>query len=683
MKARSRSALGGILAGFLIFGTLAASAGATATGDTLTVIQRPLLNIPTIVADGGTFIIECEAGSGTTGWVAEIIHGLTKVPLSVLSSAYNSSTLWWEIEVGVPPVPVHELYDLVVKANGGIEDTTRNAVRVIPALKDDYYFIHITDTHLPTHLYYYEDGADTDSSETVDLREIIADVNIINPEFVLLTGDFINEGELEDFLNKRYFTRSQALLREFEVPVYLTSGNHDIGGWDDSPPPDGTARRTWWRFFGWTRLDSPPPGAPWYTQNYSFDYGPVHYIGLEAYINYDGWRTGTYGSDSFTSGQMQWLADEMAASSGSTARVLFYHSDFSNQINLGSLGADMALSGHSHRDDDDFSHPYDIVTNNACDGERSYRLVRVSSGILSPSPTVSAGSNGNNLRVIYSPSNDGSNYAVTADITNSIEEDFEHSQLRFLMPNEAGNIEVTGGTLVQTDYSGPHAVCYVAVDIASSSSQSVTVTLDPAPPEPPTVTVHSPNGGETSYVDTYFEIMWTADDDVGVVGIDILLSTDGGLTYPDTIAMGETDDGVYSWLVDVAPTTAARVKVIAWDDDMYSGQDESDADFEIYDPAASTYRGLEIPARLEISGNIPNPFSTHTLIRFGTPEDAWVQLGVYDVAGRLIDELIDGPYGAGYHEVNWTGGGALGPGLYFLKVRSGGAEATRKIVIAR
>jgi hypothetical protein len=224
MKARSRPAFRGVLAGFLLFGAAMFPADAAATGDTLTVIQRPLLNIPAIVADGGTFTVECEAGSGTTGWGAEIIHELTQVTLSILSSTYNSSTLWWEIEVQVPPVPVYGLYDLVVTANGGIEDTTRNAVRVIPSLKDDYYFIHITDTHLPTHLYYYEDGADTDSSEMVDLREIIGDVNIINPEFVLLTGDFINEGELEDFLNKRYFTRCQALLTEFEVPVYLTSG---------------------------------------------------------------------------------------------------------------------------------------------------------------------------------------------------------------------------------------------------------------------------------------------------------------------------------------------------------------------------------------------------------------------------------------------------------------------------
>ena len=76
---------------------------------------------------------------------------------------------------------------------------------------------------------------------------------------------------------------------------------------------DGTARRDWWRFFGWPRLDDPPAGAPWRTQNYSFDYGPVHFVGMESYNNYDRWREEIYGSDSFTSGQLDWLAQDLAA----------------------------------------------------------------------------------------------------------------------------------------------------------------------------------------------------------------------------------------------------------------------------------------------------------------------------------------------------------------------------------
>lgn|GEM_PF-423570 len=453
--------------------------GIAGLGDTLTVIQVPLLNIPSFVKPGETLTIECDADPSVTGWAAAISRNANSLPLEVVSSAYDPNTLWWTISAVVPDVPLYGLYDLTVSADGGIWDTTRHAVEVIPDFKHDYYFIHLTDTHLPTHRFYYQTGADTDSSEMTDLREVIADVNIINPEFVLLTGDLVNEGELEDFLDRRYYSKAQRMLTEFEVPVFLTAGNHDVGGWRDTPPPDGTARRDWWRFFGWKRLDSPPPGAPWFTQNYSFDYGPVHFVGLEAYDNYDRWRYNIYGSDSFTSRQMQWLAQDLAAASGSAAQVLFYHYDFSRQINLNSLGVEMALWGHIHSDAGSITGPpYNLATDNVCDGERAYRVVRVSGGVLTPSATISAGRDGRNLNVYYLPANDGMRDSVTAHVTNDIGQRFEHAMLKFLMPPNCDSVAVTGGTLIGVESLEDADMYYVGVDILPSSSMEVTVRVD-------------------------------------------------------------------------------------------------------------------------------------------------------------------------------------------------------------
>ena len=193
-------------------------------------------------------------------------------------------------------------------------------------------------------------------------------------------------------------------------------------------------------------------------------------------------------------------------------------------------------------------------------------MIRVSGGNLSPTSTVSAGSGGSNLTVDYSPANDGTNYTVTADITNDLDERFEHSQVRFLMPNEPGTVDVTGGTLRQIDDSGVHAVYYVAVDILPTSSPTVTITLTPADTEHPAVALSSPNGGEVWDIGVACDITWSATDNVGVTSITILSSGDGGTTYPDTIAAGEANDGAYSWLVDADPTPSARIKVIAYDD---------------------------------------------------------------------------------------------------------------------
>jgi len=99
--------------------------------------------------------------------------------------------------------------------------------------------------------------------------------------------------------------------------------------------------------------------------------------------------------------------------------------------------------------------------------------------------------------------------------------------------------------------------------------------------EDPTVTVTAPNGGESWKKGSEQQITWTATDNVGVTAIDIYYSTDGGATYPNTIAMGEDNDGTYTWTMPNDPSTTCKVKVVAHDAAENTGEDISDADFTI------------------------------------------------------------------------------------------------------
>lgn len=452
--------------------TTAAVAQTYTVGDTLTVIQRPLLNIPSIVRPGDPLPISCDAAPSTTGWTATLVYGDLAVPLTIDQASYDPTTLWWTLSVVTPPVPLFELYDLRVTADG-LDDTTRDAVKVIPEFRDTFEIIHITDTHLPTYLYWDQPGADTDSTTSENLRAITHDINLINPEFVLLTGDFIHEGELEDFLDKRYYSRSQMHLNEFEVPVYLTAGNHDIGGWNATPPSDGTARRDWWRFYGWQRLDDPPVGAPATTQDYSFDYGPIHFTGLEAYDNYDGWRYAIYGPNSFTSPQMAWLQTDLAAAASAQRRVLFHHYDFDHELSLTALNIDLSLSGHVHSNHEDSTYPLDVVTDNAGGANRPFRLVRFDGADIDPRPTLSA-QNDDRLRVAHDPDDSGTHDQVTVRLINGHGEDFHHALLKIAMP-PADQYTVTGGTLTQVDATGNPAICYVELFAAATSVSTVQV----------------------------------------------------------------------------------------------------------------------------------------------------------------------------------------------------------------
>ena len=438
-------------------------------GDTVTVVQRPLLNIPSIVVSGQELSIVCFAPESTTDWDAELFYDDISVPLDITQSDFDSDLQKWILKTTIPEVDIYELYDLRVTASDGITDDVTNAVKIINQFKDNFYFIQITDTHLPTHIFYEDPEGMTDTSELNDFHEVIKDINLIRPEFVLLTGDFINEGELEDFECRRNHTRSIELLEKIEVPVYLVPGNHDLGGWDATPPSQGTARREWWRFFGWRQREIPPVKEEYYVHDYSFDYGNVHFVGLEAYVNYDEYMYDVYGEYSFIPAQITWLQNDLQ-NAGSKTKVLFYHYDFKHELNLSALGVDMALWGHVHHDEGDINtHPYDLSTDNVCDGDRAYRVIRVNDGNLQPENTIHTHSDGDMLSINYNMINDGSLDSSSATINNKHNQSFSNGLVKFVMPLSDYGYSVTNGTLEQIINSASFAVCYVTVNIPANN----------------------------------------------------------------------------------------------------------------------------------------------------------------------------------------------------------------------
>ena len=85
--------------------------------------------------------------------------------------------------------------------------------------------------------------------------------------------------------------------------------------------------------------------------------------------------------------------------------------------------------------------------------------------------------------------------------------------------------------------------------------------------------------------------------------------------------------------------------------------------------------------------NVPNPFNPTTRIDFELAKEGVVELGVYDVAGRLVATLFEGHLEAGAHHVTWNGNtaghakAASGVYLYVLKTEAG--QETRRMVLLR
>ncbi len=98
----------------------------------------------------------------------------------------------------------------------------------------------------------------------------------------------------------------------------------------------------------------------------------------------------------------------------------------------------------------------------------------------------------------------------------------------------------------------------------------------------PMVRVVSPNGREVFRGGDVFEILWKASDDTRLVRQILQLSTDGGATYTDIVALDGDDPQVFRWKVPLTLVTQrGRLRIIVEDIAGKVSQDVSDADFSI------------------------------------------------------------------------------------------------------
>ncbi len=81
----------------------------------------------------------------------------------------------------------------------------------------------------------------------------------------------------------------------------------------------------------------------------------------------------------------------------------------------------------------------------------------------------------------------------------------------------------------------------------------------------------------------------------------------------------------------------------------------------------------------------PNPLTASTSIAFELRESTDVTLAIYDVAGRLVRTLIEGPADAGRRALAWDArddaGEKVAAGVYFARLEAGPDAVTRKLVV--
>lgn len=93
----------------------------------------------------------------------------------------------------------------------------------------------------------------------------------------------------------------------------------------------------------------------------------------------------------------------------------------------------------------------------------------------------------------------------------------------------------------------------------------------------------------------------------------------------------------------------------------------------------------DIPSEFELGQNYPNPFSASTTIPFKLNERSDIDVTIYDLLGREIQNFTIGSQAAGMHSIHWDGKNTFGQnvasGVYFYKLQSNGKSLFKKMIL--
>ena len=89
-----------------------------------------------------------------------------------------------------------------------------------------------------------------------------------------------------------------------------------------------------------------------------------------------------------------------------------------------------------------------------------------------------------------------------------------------------------------------------------------------------------------------------------------------------------------------------------------------------------------LPVKTELSGSYPNPFNPTTSINYGLEKDGHVEIMIYDAAGRLVEELVNGHQDGGSYSITWNASNQAS-GMYFAKMVAGDVVQTQKLVLLK
>jgi hypothetical protein len=132
---------------------------------------------------------------------------------------------------------------------------------------------------------------------------------------------------------------------------------------------------------------------------------------------------------------------------------------------------------------------------------------------------------------------------------------------------------------------------------------------------------------------------------------------------------------------------AANLNADALPDVIAANRDGNTISVLLNSTGATSAPGPSPLAGFHLGKAWPNPTRFATRIAYSTPRPERITISVYDVAGRVVAELLNGMVPAGESALSWDGRDATGrlvsAGVYSVRMEAQGFSATERVVRLR
>lgn len=443
-----------------------------------TTILTPRPHNPAFVEAGETIIVELRdsLGNFNSGWKAKIKNDLSEWEAEIKSvtagKIHHGTEDGLIAEIVIPENTPPELMGLVISHPSGNKYHSPRAVSIVPNFEEDFYIIHQSDEHVTIDKAVEPGGKSSKqwgNGSKEALEWLTPVVNIINPRFVLHTGDntqVYHEPDLWVGIEEAGIRMERFIegISEYQVPTVMIPGNHDMGF-------PNYIENTEWRNIYYRIVGQ---------STFSFTMGSFYFLGSE-------WTNPDF---------LDWAKKDYQSNySNATIKYRLLASHYYDGLDARTTiapvekPADLLLIGHNHRTRVLQEEPYPVLSVGAAqDHQRGaifYFKRKPDGWVTEQPPSHAEGVNVHRLvgdygapTVIsqFSADNNGTTRANYVSITNNLPHHFYNGRIRFLM--EKGTYRVSGGEVLSTyDYDeGKKTAVIVKVDLKENSVTELSIT---------------------------------------------------------------------------------------------------------------------------------------------------------------------------------------------------------------